>query len=105
MQPDMTFDEAEKRAVESGLLTDEEVESLKNSLIEMRKLAEKKRLSYREEKEMERLRYMFDDLVVKGIPEFEHLRPKPQSLTAKILPFVVGLGLAAVYLWWKVTNV
>ncbi|WP_444924729.1 hypothetical protein ACJJH9_06875 [Microbulbifer sp. DLAB2-AF] len=104
MQLDMTLDEAQKRAIESGLLSDEEIESLNNSLVEMRKLAEKDRLSYREEKEMERLRYIFDDLAVKGMPEFEHLRPKPQSLFTKILPFVVGILFVAVYFWWEVTN-
>ena len=104
MQLDMTFDEALEKAIQSGLLSCEEIKSLKSTLVEMRRLAGKDRLSYREEKEVKRLRYIFDDLAVKGMPEFEYLRPKSQSFFMKILPLVVGAVFAAIYFWWAITN-
>ena len=101
LKPDMTFDEAQQRAIDSGLLSPEEVEKIKTSLIRMREIAERKKISYADQKELDKLRYIFDDLAVKGMPEYEHLRPKSQSLAVKMAPYIIGVFIVIAYLFFQ----
>ncbi|WP_444895958.1 hypothetical protein [Microbulbifer sp. SSSA005] len=100
MNPEMSFDEAASKTINSGLLSEEEIKTLQSSLAEMRNLADKKPFTKTDERKLSELRYTFDDLAVKGMPEFEYLRPQPKSVFTKVYPVIFGVLVVIIYIYF-----